>query len=67
MPSAEPPRQESDATTTRDERTAGALPEVDDPARLPGLWRDRTFRFIWGGQTTPHQRRGLSRTLDDRG
>jgi len=51
MPSAEPPPQESDATATRDERTDGALPEVGDPARLPGLWRDRTFRFIWGGQT----------------
>jgi len=51
MPSADPPRQESDATATRDERTNGALPEVGDPARLPGLWRDRTFRFIWGGQT----------------
>jgi len=51
LPSAERPHQESDTTAERNERTAKALPDVDDPARLPSLWRDRTFRFIWGGRT----------------
>jgi len=51
MPSAERPPQESATRAEPDERTAGTLPRVDAPARLPSLWRDRTFRFIWGGRT----------------
>ncbi len=51
MPAAEHPRQEP-ADTSEPGRVAGdAPPVVTIPAHAPSLWRDRTFRSIWGGRT----------------
>ncbi len=51
MPAADHPRREP-TDTSEPRRTAGdAPPVVAIPTPPSSLWRDRTFRSIWGGRT----------------